>query len=67
MKKFLRKNWIDLVSIPIGVFVFVIPFGMIFLTATKSSKEAYSLDLASARSFFSGRTSKQFSPPMMES
>lgn len=51
MKKFLRKNWIDFVSIPIGVFVFVIPFGMIFLTATKNSKEAYSLDFSLGEKF----------------
>lgn len=51
MTKFLRKNWIDFVSIPIGVFVFVIPFGMIFLTATKSSKEAYSLDFSLGEKF----------------
>jgi raffinose/stachyose/melibiose transport system permease protein len=44
LKKFLRKNWIDFIAIPIGIFIFVLPFGMILMTATKSVKESYELD-----------------------
>lgn len=51
MKKFLKKNWLDLVSLPIGVFIFVAPFTMIFLTATKTSQEAYSLDFSLGEKF----------------
>ncbi len=51
MKKFLKKNWIDLVSLPIGVFVFVAPFTMIFLTATKTSQEAFALDFSLGEKF----------------
>jgi len=51
MKKFLRKNWIDLVSLPIGLFVFVAPFTMIFLTATKTSQEAFALDFSLGEKF----------------
>lgn len=51
MKKFLKKNWLDLVSLPIGVFVFVAPFTMIFLTATKTSQEAFALDFSLGEKF----------------
>ena len=41
MKKFLKKNWIDLVSLPIGFFIFVMPFTLIFVTSTKTAQEAF--------------------------
>jgi raffinose/stachyose/melibiose transport system permease protein len=51
MKKFLRKNWVDLVALPIGIFIFVAPFTMIFLTSTKTSEEAYKLDFSFGEKF----------------
>ena len=51
MKKFLRKTWIDLIAVPIGIFIFVLPFGMILMTATKSIKESYELDFTFPEKF----------------
>ncbi len=41
MKKFLKKNWIDFVAIPIGLFIFAAPFYFIFVTASKNAKESF--------------------------
>lgn len=51
MKKFLRKTWIDFIAVPIGIFIFVLPFGMILMTATKSIKESYELDFTFPEKF----------------
>ena len=51
MKKFWKKNWIDLVSLPIGIFIFVVPFTLIFLTASKTSQESYALDFSLGEKF----------------
>jgi raffinose/stachyose/melibiose transport system permease protein len=41
MKRFLKKNWIDFVAIPIGLFIFAAPFYFIFVTASKNAKESF--------------------------
>lgn len=51
MKKFLRKYWIDFVAIPIGLFVFVAPFILIFLTASKNSKESFQFNFSLGEKF----------------
>ena len=51
MKKFLRKYWIDFVAIPVGLFVFVAPFVLIFLTATKNSKESFQFNFSLGEKF----------------
>lgn len=51
MKNFLRKNWIDLVAVPIGLFVFVAPFVLIFLTASKNSKESFQFNFQLGEEF----------------
>lgn len=51
MKKFLKKNWLDLVSLPIGVFIFVAPFTLIFLTSTKTAQEAFKFDFTFGENF----------------
>ena len=51
MKKFLHKYWIDLVAVPVGVFVFAAPFFLIFLTASKNSKESYQFNFAMPEKF----------------
>ncbi|MEY3803243.1 MAG: hypothetical protein RL126_387, partial [Actinomycetota bacterium] len=51
MKKFLKKNWIDLVSLPIGFFIFVAPFTLIFLTSTKTAQEAFKFDFTFGENF----------------
>lgn len=59
MKKFLRKTWIDFIAIPIGIFIFVLPFGMILMTATKSVKESYELDFTLPEKFLLWENIKQ--------
>ncbi|CAN2229446.1 UgpE ABC-type sugar transport system, permease component [Candidatus Nanopelagicaceae bacterium] len=51
MKKFLRKNWIDFVAVPIGLSIFVAPFILIFLTASKNSKESYQFNFEMPEKF----------------
>ena len=51
MKKFLHKYWIDLVAVPVGVFVFAAPFFLIFLTASKNSKESYQFNFEMPEKF----------------
>jgi raffinose/stachyose/melibiose transport system permease protein len=51
MKKFLHKYWIDLVAVPVGVFVFTAPFILIFLTASKNSKESYQFNFQMPEKF----------------
>jgi raffinose/stachyose/melibiose transport system permease protein len=51
MKKFLRKNWIDFVAVPVGLFVFAAPFYLIFLTAAKNSKESYQFNFEMPEKF----------------
>jgi raffinose/stachyose/melibiose transport system permease protein len=51
MKKFLHKYWIDLVAVPVGVFVFAAPFFLIFLTASKNSKESYQFNFKMPEKF----------------
>lgn len=51
MKRFLRKYWLDFVAVPIGLFVFVAPFILIFLTATKNSKESYQFNFELGEEF----------------
>ena len=51
MKKFLKKNWIDLVSLPIGFFIFLMPFTLIFVTSTKNAKEAFNFNFSFGEQF----------------
>jgi raffinose/stachyose/melibiose transport system permease protein len=51
MKKFLHKYWIDFLAIPIGLFVFAAPFILIFLTASKNSKEAFQFNFEMPEKF----------------
>jgi raffinose/stachyose/melibiose transport system permease protein len=51
MKKFLRKNWVDFVAVPVGVFVFAAPFILIFLTSTKNAKESYQFNFELGEKF----------------
>ncbi len=51
MKNFLRKNWIDFVAVPIGLFVFVAPFVLIFLTSTKNAEESFQFDFSLGEEF----------------
>jgi raffinose/stachyose/melibiose transport system permease protein len=51
MKKFLHKYWIDFVAIPIGLFVFAAPFVLIFLTASKNSKESFQFNFQMPEKF----------------
>ncbi len=51
MKNFLRKNWVDFVAVPIGFFVFVAPFVLIFLTASKNSKESFQFNFQLGEEF----------------
>jgi len=51
MKKFIRKNWVDFVAVPIGLFVFAAPFILIFLTSTKNAKESYQFNFQLGEKF----------------
>ena len=51
MKNFIRRNWLDFVALPIGLFVFVAPFILIFLTATKNSKESFQFNFKLGEKF----------------
>ncbi len=51
MKKFLRKYWLDFVAIPVGIFVFAAPFILIFLTASKNSKESFQFNFQLGEKF----------------
>jgi len=51
VKKFLKKYWIDFVSLPVGFFIFVAPFTLIFLTSTKTAKEAFTFDFTLGENF----------------
>jgi len=51
MKKILRKYWLDFVAIPVGLFIFAAPFILIFLTATKNSKESFQFNFQLGEKF----------------
>jgi raffinose/stachyose/melibiose transport system permease protein len=44
--KVVRRYWLDAVALVAGIVVFVVPFGLIFLTAVKDRAEAARLDLS---------------------
>jgi raffinose/stachyose/melibiose transport system permease protein len=44
--RLVRKYWLDAVALTLGTIVFVVPFGLIFLTAVKDRAEAARRDLS---------------------
>jgi raffinose/stachyose/melibiose transport system permease protein len=44
--RLVRRYWLDAVALTLGTIVFVVPFGLIFLTAVKDRAEAARLDLS---------------------